>query len=71
MPVRVSRADIILYVFCMSGDRVIGMRIQDLMQLKDEILCDRDRIKTFMNDRQHIPVPGDLLFASVLRICFD
>ena len=50
MTVRISCTDIVLYVLGMSGNGIIRMGIQDLMQLQNVILRDRDHIKAFMND---------------------
>ena len=41
------------------------MIVKNFMQLKNIVLSNRNRVKTLVNDTQHIPVPGNLLFIPI------
>ena len=67
MSVLHGRADIVLHVLGMTGNRVVRVTVKDLVQLKDIVARDRDGVKALVNDGKNVAVPGDLLLAAVTR----
>ena len=70
MAIGISCADIILHILCSSCDGVVHMTVQDLMQLQNIILRNRNHIKIFVNEVQDITVSCNLLFIPVARCGF-
>ena len=67
MSIGIGCADIILYVLRPSCDGVVHVAVQNLMQLQNIILRNRNHIKIFMNEVQDITVACNLLFITVAR----
>ena len=67
MTVRIGGSDIILHAFCAARKRVIHVAVQDFVKLQDIVLRNWYRVKTLMNDTQHIAVSSNLLLISVPR----
>ena len=65
MSVRVSGTDVVLHILRAAAHRIIHMTVQNFMELQDKILCDGNGIKIFVNDIQHIAIPGDFLLVPV------
>ena len=70
MPVRVSRTDIVLHCLRPARHRIVHVAVEHFMKLKDIALRNRNRVKTLVNNSQHIPVARNFLLVSVLRLGF-
>ena len=69
MSIRIGGADIVLHILRFSHHRVIHVTVQNLMELQNIVLRERDCVETLMNDIQYIPVSGNFLFVAVFRCC--
>ena len=67
MPIRISSTNIILHRLRLACCRIIHMAIENFMKLKNIIPCNRDCIKVFVDDFQHIPIAHNFLFVAVSR----
>ena len=65
MTVRVGGADIVLHVLGLPGQGVVGVAVQDLVELEDVIAGDGDGVEALVDDGKRVPIPGDLLLAAV------
>ena len=65
MAVRVGGADVVLHVLGLPGQGVVGVAIQDLVELEDVIAGDGDGVEALVDDGKRVPIPGDLLLAAV------
>ena len=65
MTIRISGADIILDILCLSGHWIIHMAVHNLVKLQDVVSCQRNGIKAFVNNRKYIAVSRNFLLIFV------
>ena len=64
MAVGIGGADVVLHVFGPARHGVVHVAVEDLVELQDVVLCNRDGVKVLMDEVQHIPVTCNLSSTS-------
>ena len=70
MAVGIGGADVVLHAFDPARHGVVHVAIENLVELQDIILCDRNGIKVLMDEVQHVPITRNLLLVPVPRSRF-